>query len=153
MSLDELDIEGEDFETLTGLPPYPQPIVSMPSFQEDWPKISAAMHGYATRRYLEALGKFINSSTARREFILIFDLFQQRECLEFRYEILSKTYQEYIRLGLHADATLARHNMIWHCRVMEYNREDIEALKEGYGKFLQAISERKWGLGRVVRDM
>lgn len=54
-----------DFKIMMGHPPYPSHIIGLPSFEENWPKISAVLHGYATRTFISEQAKWIKEAVVR----------------------------------------------------------------------------------------
>ena len=151
VGFDEFDLEEEDLKELTSVPPYRHSIVPLPSFEAEWAKVSAAMHGYATRQYLLRVAERISSSTQRQDHEIIFDLVRERQRLSAEHQTLENAHSEFVERGDYAGARIAKQNTMWNSRQIIYNEEDIEALKEGHGVFLRNLTERQWAVGYAAR--
>ncbi|KAJ3510329.1 hypothetical protein NMY22_g16005 [Coprinellus aureogranulatus] len=153
LGFDELDLEEDDFERLSGLPPYPVAFVSANLSDEEWRKVQAALHGFATQRYLGVLDELFRSSVNKADYELIYDLLEHREQLGTSYDALKNAHQEVLQSNRYVEGRIVEQNIHWHCRLLEYNWEDIKGLKESGRGFTRMISERRWALGRVGQEI
>ncbi|KAJ3529899.1 hypothetical protein NMY22_g8803 [Coprinellus aureogranulatus] len=146
LGLDEMDIEEADLEVLTGEPPYPPEIVSLSAFSDEWPSISAAMHGYATRRYLGRCDALVTASIKTKDHVLIFELIRDHDNLFSEYQRIIDALRAFQQDGEHAQSLIAQQNSRWYSRLIRYSHQDIEMLRKGGGELLKGVMERKWQL-------
>ncbi|KAJ3522871.1 hypothetical protein NMY22_g11696 [Coprinellus aureogranulatus] len=110
LGFDEFELDESDFEKLTGLPPYPESVASMSSLEEDGARLYAAMHGFATHKYLDILDQTIRSSVSKADYELIYDLLQHRERLRTEYNTLKIAHRESLQSSRRASGVqLARY--------------------------------------------
>jgi hypothetical protein len=140
---DCLELEARDFAVLMGLPPYSCTLLSLPTFFEEWPKLSAALLGVMLRAYLERCEGLVARIARLDAYELIHELNEEMSQLKRQYNALSKAQVR----RRQATNVIVAGNKRWIARVMQYTWEDIVALKQGKEVLLATTLERKWILG------
>lgn len=143
----ELELSGTtltdtDFDIMMGHPPYPSHIISLASFESDWPKISAVFHGYATRTFVSEQAKWIEEAAVRDRASLLSELTKA-------YRILMKEWEQFgvdVREHGHPDHLptefIAFQNRLWTSRRLMWLAEDLKHLAKGTEAFFEASRAR-----------
>lgn len=142
---DTYELERDDFDGLTGLPPYP--LVS--SMHEDRDIILAAVHGYMVHQYVEDLdadcstlrqissAELVENGRARHRAILE----QLGSFREHRLEHRKESRMAQLT------STFAHLNYLWAVRRLQYAVDDLRTLREtGMTGLLTQLHERRWRL-------
>ncbi|KAJ2930494.1 hypothetical protein H1R20_g6610, partial [Candolleomyces eurysporus] len=131
LELPAITLTDADFKIMMGHPPYPSHIIGLPSFEKDWPVISAVFHGYANRRFVSEQEKWIVGAVLRDRAALSSELTKS-------YRILMREWEQYgvdVRDHGHPDhlATefIAFQNRLWTSRRLMWLAEDLKQLAEG----------------------
>ena len=112
-------------------------------------KIGTVMHGYVTWEYLGKVAEQICWTVSKADFELIFDLDEERKRLSGIRKIVGRAHGESTRWGHTGETMLLKHKEIWISKLIIYNQEDIQALKEGKGILLRTLTDRQWNIGHT----
>ncbi|KAJ3531992.1 hypothetical protein NMY22_g7931 [Coprinellus aureogranulatus] len=149
LGLEDLDIGPDDFKQLTGLPPYPLTMTRSSAFIEEWAMVEAALHGYATRHYLEYCEGLVSRYRQLPEHQLIASLIEVHEKLTKEYKTMTQAHETYARTGQWGEGDVSFFNMKWRAHALVYNLTDMEQMKKGEGSFIATLLDRRWALGRA----
>ncbi|KAJ3508320.1 hypothetical protein NMY22_g16651 [Coprinellus aureogranulatus] len=144
LGLDEVDIEVEELERLTSLPPYPTSVTRMSSFPEDWPLISAALHGYSARKYIEHCTTLLTLCRRFRQHDIVNQLYEEYRELVLHRSRLSDAMKHFRFPKDQEEIYITRQNMRWTSRLLLHKIEDIGELRKGVGNLVNMIVERQW---------
>ncbi|KAJ3516507.1 hypothetical protein NMY22_g14192 [Coprinellus aureogranulatus] len=143
-----VEMEENDWELLTGLPPYPESIANADGFLEDWESIEAAIHGFLVRRHLGQCEELRNTARQHRRFETVDALLERNKQLTIEFDHISQAYENYSRTGRWGEADVAFQNKKWRARLLMYNVRELEALGRGIDILIHTLSETMWDLGR-----
>ncbi|KAJ2921595.1 hypothetical protein H1R20_g15501, partial [Candolleomyces eurysporus] len=129
-----------DFQSMIGHPPYPSHIVEHVSFEKDWPQISAAFLGYATRTYVTEHTRWLDQAGGHDRASLSSDLSKQ-------YRDLLEDYEQFtIDVEENADflpaELIAFQNRLWTSRRLVWLAGDLGSLTAGTDVLLTALQAR-----------
>lgn len=140
LNLPHITLTDTDFQKMAGHPPYPLHIVDLDSFEKDWPQISAAFHGYATRMYVKEQTKLMQHALRCDRASLSSDLTNSYRNLMEDWELFGIEVRE----NAHFLPTelIAFQNRLWASRRLTWLAEDIGRLVEGADVFLALVRDR-----------
>lgn len=142
LKLSGTTLTDADFENMLGHPPYPSHIVDLPSFESDWPKISAVFHGYATRNFILEQGKWIDEAVDRDRAALSSELTKSYEILMEEWERFGVDVREHGHSGQLPTEYIAFQNRLWTSRRLMWLADDLKHLAEGTETFFEACRVR-----------
>jgi hypothetical protein len=132
LPLPDLTLTDTDFRSMAGHPPYPAHIVDFPSFEKDWPIISAAFHGYAARNYMLEQERWIDEAADRDRKSLCSELTTRYHRVMADWEQFRIKVREYGKDPSSLPTEfIAYHNQLWTSRCLMWLKADLETLKEG----------------------
>jgi hypothetical protein len=142
LELSTITLTNADFEIMMGHPPYPSHIIGLPSFEKDWPMISAVLHGYAVRAFVSEQTKWIDGAVLRDRAALSSELTKS-------YRILMKEWEQFgIDVWNHghpdhlATEFIAFQNRLWTSRRLVWLAADLKQLAEGMETLFVALRAR-----------
>ncbi|KAJ3531282.1 hypothetical protein NMY22_g8220 [Coprinellus aureogranulatus] len=144
LGLDEVDIEVEELECLTSSPPYPTSVTRVSSFSEDWPLISAVLHGYSARKYIEHCDTLIDLCRRAPQHGIISRLYEEYRGLVLHWSRLDDAMKHFRSPEDQEEIYITTQNIRWTSRLLLYKVEDIGELGKGVGNLVNAIIERRW---------
>ncbi|RXW17177.1 hypothetical protein EST38_g8678 [Candolleomyces aberdarensis] len=129
LKLPELTLTEADFEDLIGHPPYPPHVIGLPSFEKDWPIISAAFHGYATRKFVSEQTKWIDDAAGCDRASLSSELTKLYRHLTEEWDQFGDETRAH---GDHLPTEfIAFQNRLWLSRRLMWLADDLKSLVEG----------------------
>jgi hypothetical protein len=143
LNLPDTILTDADFQNMTGHPPYFPHIINLPSFEKDWPAISAAFHGFATRNFVSEQTRWIDEAADRDRAFLSSELTKQYQYLMGEWEKFGVEVHEH---GKDPDSLatefIAFQNRLWASRRLMWLMADLECLKEGTDSLFAALRAR-----------
>ncbi|KAF6754840.1 hypothetical protein DFP72DRAFT_847837 [Ephemerocybe angulata] len=149
LAIDELYLEENDFRALLGRPPYPNSLTTMDidSFQDIWPQLSAAIHGYMSCRY----AKDVEGRTSRirdmTDSAVIEELWHRYTALSKDHVFLMGILKGKSMLQYTPEELLAMINLNWISRLIVFAVEDLEAFRYDRSHFIRTCIDRLWTMG------
>lgn len=137
-----MTLTDADFQEMTGHPPYPSHVIDLSSFEEDWPKISAAFHGYATRSFVSEQAQWIDEAMARDRAALSSELTRSYQSLTKDWEQFGVEASEHAYAGDTATEFIAFQNRLWASRRLMWLADDLRCLAEGTEALFTALRAR-----------
>lgn len=131
-----------DFGKMMGHPPYPSHIVDLSSFEKDWPKISAAFHGYATRMFVLEQTKWRDQAVNCDRASLSTELLKLYRDLTAAWKQFGDEVQEYGYARCLPTEFIAFQNRLWLSRRLMWLSEDLKSLVEGTDALFLALQSR-----------
>jgi hypothetical protein len=140
LELADITLTDADFQKMTGRPPYPSRILNIDSFEKDWPIISAALQGYATRMYFLDQTALIKRAVDGDRASLSSELSKSYSILMEDWQLFGDT----VRDNPHDLPTefLAYQGRLWTSRRLTWLANDIGRLAEGVEVFCAVLEER-----------
>ncbi|KAJ2932251.1 hypothetical protein H1R20_g4859, partial [Candolleomyces eurysporus] len=140
LKLPGIVLTDTDFQTMLGHPPYPSHIINYASFEKEWPKISAAFHGYVSRTYISEQTKWVNQAASRDRASLASELSKL-------YQDLTKHWKQFdIEKREYGDELptefITFQNQLWFSRRLTWLVADMACLVEGLDLLLDSIREQ-----------
>jgi hypothetical protein len=142
LELSGATLTDADFEIMMGHPPYPSHIISLPSFENDWPKISAAFHGYATRIFISEQEKWTKEAVVRDRASLSSELTKSYRILTEEWEQFGVDVREHRDHDCLPTEFIAFQNRLWTSRRLMWLVEDLENLAKGTEALFTALQAR-----------
>lgn len=125
---------------MTGHPPYSPHIVEHASFEKDWPRISAAFLGYATRTYVVENSSWIDQAVGRDWASLSSDLLKQYRGLMEDWAQFGADVEE--NTSFLPAEFIAFQNRLWTSRRLMWLASDLECLLKGTDLLFTALRAR-----------
>ncbi|RXW12095.1 hypothetical protein EST38_g13757 [Candolleomyces aberdarensis] len=140
LKLPQITLTDADFRDMIGHPPYPSHVIGLPSFEKDWPIISAAFHGYATRKFVLEQTKWMNEAAGRDRASLSSELTKLYRHLMEEWDQFGDDVRK------HADQLptelIAFQNRLWASRRLMWLVEDLRSLVEGTDTLFVTLQAR-----------
>ncbi|RXW14660.1 hypothetical protein EST38_g11193 [Candolleomyces aberdarensis] len=143
LALPDFTLTDTDFRNMAGHPPYPAHIVNFPSFEKDWPIISAAFHGYAARNYMLEQKRWIDEAASCDWASLGSKLMNQYHNVMADWEQFRIEVREHGKDPTSLPTELiAFQNQLWTSRRLMWLKADLENSKEGKNMLFAAMRSR-----------
>ncbi|KAJ2935944.1 hypothetical protein H1R20_g1149, partial [Candolleomyces eurysporus] len=140
LELPGITLTDTDFERMLGHPPYPLHIVGYASFEKEWPKISAAFHGYVTQTYALKQIKWGEEAASRDRASLASELSKTYQSLTEHWKKFNMETRE------HCDELptefITFQNQLWFARRLTWLVADMVCLAEGQDVLLKSVREQ-----------
>ncbi|KAJ3530370.1 hypothetical protein NMY22_g8602 [Coprinellus aureogranulatus] len=129
------------------LPPYPSKSIKSIILEKDWDALSAALHGYQVRKYLDSQHKQLRHYRSQTKVMVSAGLVSQFHRLHEFFEILERGGNHYEKKGDLVASHIAKQTARWQATMMVYIHQDLEALAEMDDSYLTLVYNRISDLG------